>query len=1576
MPGSASGIGLIFVLAALACVVGASLMTGTASAAPTHPFLEDASLDGSNTPSGEFDKACGVSVDDQGDVYVSNSANGSIDVFSPSGTYLTSIADAEGPCDLAVDSKGNVYVVDTVSGDVVKYVPQGGAYPPTAGLAYEAPVDFEASGEASSVAVNLTNDRVYVANPGQVNVYNSNGTLFQQNEIQRYRTIADGGTYTLSLASETTAPIPAEASLAQVKEALEGLAAVGPGDVEVTGFPPSEGNALYTVTFENGLANTDVPTLQIDPSGLTFSKGAVSVERPMTTQPGFDGHMGEGILTAAFGVDVWGASGQVYVADEGGAIYVFNATASRPPVVIDGSDSPVGTFGALPEANVAVDQRNGHVLVSDVQEAGAVYEFEAGGSYLTTISSAEPDLQDADPTDLAVDPSAGSTEGRVYVTSGPGPGADVFAFGPLPIPTHPALPERDPDPSETAAGEFKNPCGVAIDSQGNLYVTNLGTLSIDIFRPEGNGFEYLTSIADPNEPCVAAVDSEGNLYVSHPTASAAKRKVLMYEPNGYPFVGTPTYATPVVIDPGAEFFGRGLAVNPVNQHLFVTHSEALWEYDSAAGGSELLRDDIGLDVISGTTGVDICAKTGNVFVGNNVAGVPGPGVYVLDPATNEVLTIINGSNAVSEKPDGGFGGLSTSQISVDQADCHVYVSTTNGAVYEFEESGAFVSQFVRNSPNSGFPAIAVDNSGGPNARNIFVAGGINGPPSVNVYEGPAQYGGPPVATVSGVSAADGDSATLEGTVNPGGVGLSACDFEYVEEASFESEGFVSATKVPCVPNPEGIGNGEAPVAVHADISGLDSTVRYRFRLSVANSFGPATSSVRVFGPPIATADDPSEVLYTEAVLDADVDPSGLPTQYHFEYGLTEAYGQSTAVDEVDGEAPITVQAGVFGLTPDAEYFFRVVATNSIGSTEAKGSFVTQVEADVDSCPNASLRTGLSAKLPDCRAYELVTPPDMGGHIPVDLRAGPNLFPAPMSSPNGDNLMFYTEGSLAGTDGNGVKDGYLSTRGAGGWTTQIAGPNGVQVVAPALGGITPQHDYAFWATSGRGGTLDVGGQATNYLRHPDGSFELVGRGPLGDDPRAEGRWISPGGGHVVFTSETPLTADAPPAGTTAIYDRAAGGTAHLVSLEPGDVSPGAGDDAAYQGTSADGSSVAFTIGSTLYLRHGDETFEVEEGDLSYAGFSADGTKLVYVVLPGPTPFTAVHRGEAFVFDTDTGTSTPIGSGGESVVVNVSASGSRVFFSSRQQLDGGEGVPGEENLYVWDGSIAHFIGILDSEDIESTGDQEAQRLGIWVRAIGPEPEGLGWAADPSRANADGSAFVFESAASLTPYDSEGHVQIYRYDSDLDDLDCVSCPGGPATSDASLQTLRFEVLISPAHVETQIPNVSEDGSTVFFETEEGLVPQDQNEIQDVYEWKQGEVSLISSGLGETASYLYAASPDGDDVFISTYVSLLPVDLDGGASSIYDARVGGGFPTSPPDLPCQGDGCKGAPAPPPGLPSPASSGLQDTGNVPPEPKPRKCPKGKRKAKRGGKVVCVKKHKPQRAGKRRGPTRGKGAGR
>lgn len=1442
---------LAFALVTVLLTIG--INAGIAGAAPVHAFLSADSLNGSTTPSGEFDNACGVAVDSKGDVYIANSANSAIDVFSPGGEYLTSIADPNLPCGLAVDSKGNVYAVDTASGNVVMFAPTGGAYPPTAGLTYEAAKAIDSSGNANAVAVNPANDHAFV----------NQGT-----QIVEYDSAAKGSAVVL-------------------------------------------------------------------------------------------GEIGKGTLVQGFGVDVYDATGNVYASDESGTVYVFSPAGAEVLTAIDGTGSPVGAFGALPQANIAVDQSNGHVLISDLDEGGAVYEFESTGPYLSTIE--HEDLEDVEPSDLAVDPSeATATADRIYISSGPGPDSEVLAFAPLPVPTHPRLPALDPDPSETPVGSFNRACGVAVDSTGNVYVASSGTSAIDIFKPEGGELKYLTTITDENSPCGAAVDSAGNLYVAHPTA--LDTNVVVYKPNSYPFVGTPTYSAGVEVDAGGASGLYGIAVNPANDHLFVSYSNAVREYDSVANGSGLLQDDITGAGMGEASGLAVCGNSGNIFVVNNK--IAERGVQVIDPAANELLRIINGSNAVSKKPDGGFGPLARSQLAVDQTDCHVYVSLQEGDVYEFEESGAYVSRFNRITPTGPIPGIAVDNSTGPNARDIFTAPGIAPPPSlVLAYKGPAQYGTPPQATTTGLSGANGTEATLEGTVDPGGVELSECTFEYVDEASFEASGFTTAAKVPCAESLEAIGEGDDPVPVHADVSGLTASTRYRYRLTVVNSFGADSGQTRLVGPPVAATEPPSEVLYEEATLAASVNASGLPTTYFFEYGPTASYGKSTAESTVQGEAPIPANASIFGLEQGTTYHYRLVATNAIGSTAGDDqAFTTLSEAPEESCPNAQFRIGLSANLPDCRAYELISPPDAGGRTLGDLRAGRSIFSAPMSTADGNGLLFYTEGALPGTNGNGVKDAYEARRTATGWSIAIASPNGSQIVGAQAGGVNAAHDLAFWLGLDQGGSLDpVDGETVSYLRDSSGAFEPIGLGQSEQDPDATGRWITPAGEKLIFTSEVPLTPGAPPSGTSAIYERTPDGSAQLLSFLPGDVVPAPGEDAIYEGASADGSAVAFVVGSTLYLRRNGETMSVASGNVSFGGLSADGTRLFYVALPGPTAPTAVQRGEAFRYDVGTETSDPIGSGGDLVLVNVSADGSHVYFVSGQQLDGTEGTLGAENLYAWDGASVDFIGVLDPEDLESAG--AAQRLGMWGRAIAAWSDvfqGVGAAADPSRTNEDGSIFVFETTASLTSYDSDGRSEVYRYDAAGEQLACVSCPfGRPATADAALQTLATNLEQkafapnAPTDGFTAIPNIVADGS-VIFETVEGLVPQDQNGARDVYQWKKGGVSLISSGIGGEPSYLYAVSPDGEDIFFATSVTLLHADVDNGARSIYDARVGGGFPSATAGAPCQADECKGPPRVPPSLPAPASSGPQPEATPP----VRACPRRKRAIKRRGKTRCIPKAK------------------
>jgi hypothetical protein len=114
-----------------------------------------------------------------------------------------------------------------------------------------------------------------------------------------------------------------------------------------------------------------------------------------------------------------------------------------------------------------------------------------------------------------------------------------------------------------------------------------------------------------------------------------------------------------------------------------------------------------------------------------------------------------------------------------------------------------------------------------------------------------------------------------------------------------------------------------------------------------------------------------------------------------------------------------------------------------------------------------------------------------------------------------------------------------------------------------------------------------------------------------------------------------------------------------------------------------------------------------------------------------------------------------------------------------------------------------------------------------------------------------------------------------------------------------------------------VSNDGSRVFFDSEDVLAAHDTDGVQDVYEWERdgaggcalasGCVYLISSGTSEDVSQFVAAGENGNDVFFVTRSALVPEDRDE-KIDMYDARVHGGFSVASNKLAaCEGEGCLG---------------------------------------------------------------------
>lgn len=640
---------------------------------------------------------------------------------------------------------------------------------------------------------------------------------------------------------------------------------------------------------------------------------------------------------------------------------------------------------------------------------------------------------------------------------------------------------------------------------------------------------------------------------------------------------------------------------------------------------------------------------------------------------------------------------------------------------------------------------------------------------------------------------------------------------------------------------------------------------------------------------------------------------------------------------------------------------------SVGSPDARGA-----------CPNDAVRIGPSAQLPDCRAYELISPADSKGRL-LESLAGlhfDDFFPTDPITASGESAIYAAaETPLPEvSEPNGSVDVYRSQRTPEGWRVagRLSAPGSLGIL-PDPGGVSSDHRYNFLHVLPDGGGILPGEfeGGADYLRGPDGSFELVGQGSMGEERLAQGRYISPNGEHIIFTTgksflqsvwcsgyasckAARLEPEAAPTGIGAIYDRGPDGPTRVVSLLPGNVPTVA--NAFYEGNSKSGSTVAFKIEGTLYVRlvEDDKTEKVTEEDATFAGLSDDGRYLFYLV-----------GGNIFRFDTATQNKEQINSSGDGEIVNVSADGSHVYLISKSQLDGPEGIAGEPNMYVWGQGALDFIATVLPSDLERTSGSapDLPSLTNWTDLVvaprRPElAELIGPGADSSRTTPDGHIIAFESRAKLTSYENAGHTEIYRYDDRTQDMTCVSCSqlSSIAAVDARFEDVEF------VHAPIVVNNLSTDGGRVFFETAEPLVPDDVDAINDIYEWREGDnqpQALISSGqsilyppLQETSflpkpNTLLGITPSGSDVMFSASEQLVSAAGSGGTQGIYDARVGGGFPEPLPASECGGEDCRSpASGSGPPLTEPASRAVRRHGNV----SPRK--RGCRQRRRHGRKV------------------------
>ncbi|MFL5834789.1 MAG: hypothetical protein ACJ76B_12550 [Solirubrobacterales bacterium] len=747
--------------------------------------------------------------------------------------------------------------------------------------------------------------------------------------------------------------------------------------------------------------------------------------------------------------------------------------------------------------------------------------------------------------------------------------------------------------------------------------------------------------------------------------------------------------------------------------------------------------------------------------------------------------------------------------------------------------------------------------------------------------------------------------------------------------------------------PEQALTSPGPATIEADLTDLLVNFDFLVRVKASNAVASFTSDPVAFSTPETAPEvitgSATDVTETSAVLNGAINPAGVQTSYHFEYGTSDAYGSRIPVG-IEAVAGGSRENRIFsrtimGLTPGTTYHFRLVATNALGTTEG---------------PDRTFTTAAAGEIPR-RAYEQVTPVDKQG-TPLDPNVG---FQA---KADGSALAYVNRGGKLSSP---LSTYAMSRREANDWRPGIdlSVPLNVtsNLQAALIGGttlgISDDFAHTFVATNraltpgaNEGGgnlyTVDLDtGTHTLVATHPH-PYSLFGFIAVQRAYRFQRG--APDFSWVVFESEFPLIDGAPP---FALYRWTESGGLEVASILPnGDkagTSVGENDKVPPVRTvSKDGSRIYFTVP----LGYGSETgvFLYEPGQ---------GTKAVSVSqVPGdPT--------------------TPK----EARLMGISQDGRYAFLMSMEgplTPDAPAGVSDEEGtLYRYDaedGSL-EYLGIQGFRGANITNDMETARgvsddgstaylrtrsgsgLAVWrdgvTHYLPPNPSFyLNNRLSPN----DGRYYVYETG-------SRGNGQIgdvYIYDAESDQASCASCLPDGSAGDAFLSD-------GERYVSGHIPRAVTAAGEVLFTTPKRLVAADVNGTKDVYAFQNGTATLISTGNRNYDATFADMSVDGSNVFFVTNQKLVGQDNDE-TPDIYDARIGGGFASQnpPPVQECLRDDCKATPGAGPELPFGGSEALSGPGNVNEAKKHKRCGKGKRAKKVKGKVRCIKKNKANKAGK------------
>ncbi len=748
-------------------------------------------------------------------------------------------------------------------------------------------------------------------------------------------------------------------------------------------------------------------------------------------------------------------------------------------------------------------------------------------------------------------------------------------------------------------------------------------------------------------------------------------------------------------------------------------------------------------------------------------------------------------------------------------------------------------------------------------------------------------------------------------------------FEYVDGAHFDPEAedpYSGGSVVPAAESDIGSGGltGGLTVSILQQVGGLEPGTVYHFRIVAKNDFGTT------FGP---------DVTFTTLPYAA----SGLPDGRGYELVTPPNKGSAEdmfAQRETEPNWFKNIDVG-YPSDPGDEFLLETRAAFGSFAASGKNAYVLRrTEAGWQALSLASRGLGVQSVSPDVfstSGFSQVGILDGEGSVPSSEGTHHLNLVGP---PGGPYTTIHSDATVA-------------------VTTRIVGASNDLAHM-----IVESEDHALVAADEK---QDPGSHA--LYEWAKGAFTLVNltnTGALfrcgatlgqGSVPGSRHNAVSADGSKVIFTAPDPYAANLGPGcwnggseNVPQLYMRSGGATIELSLAEAGVSDPTGLHPAVYVGASKDGSRLFFITDTELtkdameLKLHGPELYECE---------------IIEEAAKQKCKLTRVSAGES-------GAAT----GEVDTVPAISAEGSVVYFTAFGQLaavaPSTEGKEKEVNLYRYDTETRTtvYVATVDTRDYPTSATDA-----WWPPDISREPAlatNASWYTTP-----DGRYLSFATSKELTGFSTEeagvsdcpvydvqdsrqfGHCsEVYRYDAAKASIQCVSCDpsGALPVSDAFFAHGAGPEVAGGDPVRA----MSDDGSYVFFDTADPLVPQDSNGTNDIYEWEaqgtgacglaSGCVRLISSGQNPAPSFFLGASTDGANVFFGTHARLVPQDTDN-AGDLYDARIDGGFPVQAGTGPCEGDACAN-PLPAPIDASPGSLTFSGAGNTVHGAKPSVVPK------------------------------------